>query len=113
MLRGRSPECVFWNICLWNPFLHTYNYDYDRVTINGSPGAVRVRRIVDRSSSPPAASITPTGSSTQGHRAGRLWFRWFLPDYTPLPIETSVIPVSEVAGPSDLHARRRPPASTA
>ena len=35
VIRGRSPECAFWNVCLWNPFLHTYNYDYDRVTING------------------------------------------------------------------------------
>ena len=35
VIRGRSPECAFWNLCLWNPFLHTYNYDYERVTING------------------------------------------------------------------------------
>src|SRR5205807_4182596 len=34
-IRGRSPECAFWNLCLWNQFLHTYNYDYERVTING------------------------------------------------------------------------------
>ena len=36
VIRGRSPECVFWNMCLWNPLLHTYNYDYERVTINGA-----------------------------------------------------------------------------
>ena len=36
VIRGRSPECVFWNMCLWNRLLHTYNYDYERVTINGS-----------------------------------------------------------------------------
>ena len=35
MIKGRSPECAFWNLCLWNQFLHTYNYDYERVTING------------------------------------------------------------------------------
>jgi hypothetical protein len=23
VIRGRSPECVFWNLCLWNPLLHT------------------------------------------------------------------------------------------
>src|SRR5205085_9615961 len=39
VIRGRSPECAFWNLCLWNQFLHTYNYDYERVTING--GQVR------------------------------------------------------------------------
>jgi hypothetical protein len=35
VIEGRSPDCAFWNMCLWNPFLHTYNYDYERVTING------------------------------------------------------------------------------
>ena len=34
-LRGRSPECAFWNMVLWNPFLHTYDYAYERVAING------------------------------------------------------------------------------
>src|SRR6185295_6846189 len=34
VIRGRSPECAFWNMCLWNPFLHTYDYAYERVTIN-------------------------------------------------------------------------------
>jgi hypothetical protein len=38
VLRGRSPDCVFWNLCLWNPFLHTYNYDYEAVTINRTVG---------------------------------------------------------------------------
>ena len=47
VIRGRSPECVFWNMCLWNPFLHTYNYDYERVTINGAAGALRAGRVVD------------------------------------------------------------------
>ena len=36
VIRGRSPACAFWNMCLWNPLLHTYNYDYERVTINGA-----------------------------------------------------------------------------
>ena len=47
VIRGRSPECAFWNLCLWNPFLHTYNYDYEQVTINGGQVAVRARRLVD------------------------------------------------------------------
>ena len=47
VIRGRSPECVFWNMCLWNRLLHTYNYDYERVTINGCRGPVRARRLVD------------------------------------------------------------------
>jgi hypothetical protein len=82
VLRGRSPECVFWNMCLWNPFLHTYNYDYERVTINGS----QVQYEPDGSwviVVSPADPGHPNWVSTAGHRRGRIWFRWFLPDGTP------------------------------
>ena len=36
VVEGTSPECVFWNLCLWNPFLHTYDYTHEQVTINGA-----------------------------------------------------------------------------
>ena len=66
VIHGRSPECAFWNLCLWNQFLHTYNYDYERVTING--GQVRYEddgswTIVVSSSDPGH----PNWVSTQGH----------------------------------------------
>ena len=32
IIDGTSPACAFWNLCLWNPFLHTYDYTYERVT---------------------------------------------------------------------------------
>ena len=38
VIEGRSPPCAFWNVCLWNQFLHTYDYAYERVTLNGVPG---------------------------------------------------------------------------
>ena len=47
VIRGRSPDCVFWNMCLWNRLLHTYNYDYERVTINGAQVRLRARRLLD------------------------------------------------------------------
>jgi hypothetical protein len=82
VIRGRSPECAFWNLCLWNPFLHTYNYDYDRVTING-------RQVVyedDGSWEIVVAADDPGHPNwvcTQGHDHGLLWFRWFHPAATP------------------------------
>jgi hypothetical protein len=82
VLRGRSPECVFWNLCLWNPFLHTYNYDYERVTINGT----QVRYGPDGSWEiviAPDDPGHPNWVSTAGHHRGRIWFRWFLPEATP------------------------------
>ena len=90
VIRGRSPECAFWNLCLWNPFLHTYNYDYERVTING--GQVEYE---------PDGSWTiviahrdpgrPNWVSTCGHPRGRIWIRWFLPDETPTRPEVEVV----------------------
>jgi hypothetical protein len=90
VVRGRSPECAFWNLCLWNPFLHTYNYEYERVTING--GQVEYEddgswTIVIAHRDPGR----PNWVSTQGHPRGRIWLRWFLPDATPAAITTEVV----------------------
>jgi Protein of unknown function (DUF1214) len=90
VLRGRSPDCAFWNLCLWNPFLHTYNYDYERVTINGA----QVRYEADGSWEiwiAPRDPGHPNWVSTAGHHEGRIWFRWFLPERTPEPIEADVV----------------------
>ena len=82
VIQGRSPACAFWNMCLWNPFLHTYNYDYERVTINGTQVAHEPDgswTIVVAHSDPGH----PNWVSTAGHPRGRIWFRWFLPAETP------------------------------
>ena len=90
IISGRSPECAFWNLCLWNQFLHTYNYDYERVTING--GQVQYEpdgswRIVVAHRDPGM----PNWLSTMGHPRGRLWFRWFHPAATPDRPTTEVV----------------------
>jgi len=96
VVEGRSPQCAFWNLCLWNPFLHTYDYRYERVTING--GQVDYEpdgswRIVVAGSDPGV----PNWVSTAGRSSGLLWFRWFLPESTPLRPRTRVVPVGELA----------------
>jgi hypothetical protein len=96
VIRGRSPECAFWNVCLWNQFLHTYNYDYERVTLNG--GQVRYDRdgswtIVVAHEDPGH----PNWVSTAGHRRGRIWFRWFLPAETPTRPTTRVVPLDQIS----------------
>ena len=96
VIEGRSPECVFWNLCLWTPFLHTYDYEYERVTING--GQVQYEpdgswRIVIADRDPGH----PNWVSTAGHRRGRIWFRWFLPSETPTRPSTRVVAVDQLA----------------
>ncbi len=95
VIRGRSPECVFWNMCLWNRLLHTYNYDYERVTINGAevhyePDGSWIIVISARRPS------HPNWVSTAGHGSGRIWFRWFLPTETPEQPQVEVLPVDTV-----------------
>ena len=93
VIRGRSPDCVFWNMCLWNPLLHTYNYDYERVTINGA----QVEYEPDGSWTIVVSAARPRHPnwvSTAGHARGRIWFRWFLPAHTPEHPEVEVVPVT-------------------
>ena len=82
VLEGRSPRCAFWNVCLWNQFLHTYDYAYERVTLNGGQVVYEPdgswRLVVA-----PRDPGHPNWISTAGHDRGRIWFRWFLPDATP------------------------------
>lgn len=95
IVEGRSPQCAFWNLCLWNPLLHTYDYDRGRVTINGHQVTYR-----DDGSWVVVISDTavdhPNRVETQGHGSGRIWLRWFLPDATPDPLRTRVVAAADV-----------------
>ena len=82
VIDGTSPPCAFWNVCLWNQFLHTYDYAYERVTLNGG----QVDYEPDGSWRLVVAPLDPghrNWISTAGHHRGRIWFRWFLPETTP------------------------------
>ena len=90
VIKGRSPECAFWNLCLWNQFLHTYNYDYERVTING--GQVQYENDGSWTIVVAARDLGHANwVSTAGHPRGLLWFRWFHPAATPERPRTEVI----------------------
>jgi hypothetical protein len=90
VIEGRSPECALWNLCLWNPYLQTYDYRYENVTINGGQCVYESDgswRIVVAHRDPGV----PNWLSTAGHREGRLWFRWFLAESLPDRPTTHVI----------------------
>jgi hypothetical protein len=96
VIDGTSPQCAFWNMCLWNPFLHTYNYDYERVTINGG-------QVVYRADGSWVIVVAPRDPghpnwvSTAGHPRGRIWFRWFYPVATPSRPTTRVVPLADAS----------------
>jgi hypothetical protein len=95
VVEGRSPDCAFWNLCLWNHFLCTYDYRHHRCTVNG--GQVRYEpdgswRVVISRQDP----SHPNWLSTAGHVQGVLWFRWFLPAEAPRRPTTRVVNIRDV-----------------
>lgn len=95
VIEGTSPPCAFWNVCLWNPFLQTYDYRYEQVTLNGAqvtPEADGGWRLVIAHRDPGV----PNWISTAGHRRGRLWFRWFLAEALPERPRARVVKLSEL-----------------
>jgi len=97
VVSGTSPECVFWNLCLWNPFLHTYDFTDERVTINGAEVTYEPDgswQIVVSATDPGH----PNWVSTAGRAKGLIWLRWFLPEQTPAPLQCRVVDVAEVKG---------------
>lgn len=95
VIEGTSPECVFWNLCLWNPFLHTYDFRQERVTINGaevryeSDGSWRI--VVSRTD-----PGHPNWVSTAGRGKGLIWLRWFLPEETPARPVCRVVDIEDL-----------------
>jgi hypothetical protein len=97
VIEGRSPACAFWNVCLWNPYMQTYDYRYERVTLNG--GQVTYDpdgswRLVVAARDPGA----PNWISTADHPRGVIWFRWFLPQTLPPRPATRVVKVETLRG---------------
>jgi len=96
VIDGTSPPCVFWNLCLWNPFLHTYDYTHERVTINGATVDYNDDgswRIVIAETDPGH----PNWVSTAGRSQGLMWLRWFLPERTPDRPLCRVVDIAEVS----------------
>jgi hypothetical protein len=82
VVEGRSPDCAYWGVMLWNPFMQTYDYRYERIGINKQQATYEPDgswRLVIAARDPGH----PNWLSTAGHRHGILFFRWFLADEMP------------------------------
>ena len=81
VIQGRSPECAFWNMCLWNS-----SSTPTTTTTSGSrstaPRSSTNPMAPGRSSSARRARASELGLDRRP-RSGRIWFRWFLPSDTP------------------------------
>jgi hypothetical protein len=78
----RPPDCRFWNLVVWNPFLATEVLTDGRTSINigaAVPNADgTVTAVIARDE-----LVHPNAVSTAGHAQGALAFRWFLADTVP------------------------------
>ena len=82
VIEGRSPDCAYWGCMLWNPFMQTFDYRYQRIGINGQQATYERDgswRLVVSARDPGQ----PNWLSTAGHARGVLFFRWFLAAETP------------------------------
>ena len=77
VIEGRAPACAYWGVMLWNPFMQTFDYRYERIGINNEQATYEPDgswRIVIAARDPGHANWL----STAGHRRGVIFFRWFL-----------------------------------
>ncbi|MDQ2647969.1 MAG: hypothetical protein M3Z03_00280 [Actinomycetota bacterium] len=91
VLRGRSPACAFWNVCLWNPLLHSFD-STDGTPTSRHDGEIELDAdggwTIELGTGPGSG---PNQLSSQGRPKGLIWFRWFLPDATPDPVTAEVV----------------------
>jgi hypothetical protein len=67
---------------LWNPFMQTFDYRYERIGVNGEQAVYEPDgswKLVIAARDPGH----PNWLSTAGHRKGVIFFRWFLAQETP------------------------------
>lgn len=88
------PQCRFWNVVVWNPFMGGYRSEYARTSLNhgtaerNPDGSVTV--VIAR-----APTDHPNAISTLDHPGGMIAFRWFHADVVPATPTCEVLPLDE------------------
>jgi hypothetical protein len=91
-VRGRAPECIYWSVQLWNPYLQTFDYVNHPTAMNSS----EVQLDPDGSFELCIASRDPghrNWLSTTGKRRGMVYFRFLKATSTPTALEATVRPI--------------------
>jgi hypothetical protein len=89
-IKGRSPDCLYWSVHLWNPYLQTYDYEHHRCTMNSS----EVTLEDDGSWELLIAQQDPghpNWISTAGHPRGFVYFRWLKSLTVPEKLNTKLL----------------------
>lgn len=95
VMEGTIPAAAFVNVMLWNRHMQTYEYRSHQTSLNrqqlqlGPDGRYRVV-IAHRDPG------VPNWLDTEGHAAGSIFWRFFLAEERPSPIECAVVPISSL-----------------
>ncbi len=89
VIRGRSPECLYWSVHLWNPYLQTYDYAHHPCALSSTEVELK-----DDGSWELWVSHRDPGRpnwvSTTGKPRGFVYFRWLKSESVPEKPQTSV-----------------------
>ena len=90
------PECRFWNVIVWNPFMAGQNAGDARTSLNigtaerspdGSVTVVVAREKLD----------LPNAITTVDHPQGMIAFRWFLAESVPARPTCELVPIDQLS----------------
>jgi len=94
VITHQPPECRFWNLNLWDPFMAKLDHMGFRVSVNGEhsvPNADGTVTVVITNGS----HAHPNAISTTGRERGLLAFRWFMADRVPERPVTQLMALSD------------------
>lgn len=89
VIQGRSPDCLYWSVHLWNPYLQTYDYAHHPCALNSSEVELKEDGSWELwvSHRDPRR---PNWISTTGHPRGFVYFRWLKSTSIPEKLTTNV-----------------------
>ena len=95
VLEGTIPAAAFVNVMLWNKHMQTYEYRSHQTSLNRTQlelGPDDSYRIVIANRDPGV----PNWLDTEGHTSGSIFWRFFLAEERPSPIECTVVPIVDL-----------------
>ncbi len=96
VIAGRSPQCTYWGVQLWNRYMQSLDSRYHRVSVNHAQAQLEADgswRVVIAHRDPGV----PNWLDTAGHREGLFFCRWLQAEELPDQPACSVVPLTSLA----------------
>lgn len=95
VIRGRWPDCLFANVCLWNRFQQTYDYSNRNISLNRAQTKLEADGsfVIVLAHRDPKV---PNWIDTEGNPFGMVFWRYFLTQVQPETPQAEVVPWDQV-----------------